>query len=182
MLIQFSNQISLNSQVALIILVVAVVVTAEPGQLSGLANIPQTFLGIFGGGANNNNGGGREQGGNGRQPIQNNGQNGGQGEAGVQQQGEGGQGQGEQGQQEPLNCRSAAAKCNSNILCGRALIKRTAACTFSLLPKSCFKCQAANSVIAATPEGQEYLRCECGTLDLACRSRHRMMANCVGGQ
>lgn len=170
------------------------------GQLDGLLEVPGRFLGMFGGNNNNGNGynnnGGRGQGnsgnvgqGNGGRGQRGEGQNDGQNGRPINNQNTGNDGQ-ESGQgseqslpeEQSQSCRTAAAKCNSNILCGTALRKRFAVCQFSLLPKSCFKCQAATSVLTSTPEGRAYMQCECGMFDLPCKARKRLAQNCVGGQ
>ena len=106
------------------------------------------------------------------------------------QQGQQGQAQQQQGQQEqnnngtqqqqPPSCMQAAAKCNSNILCGTALRKQLPICQNPIFPKRCFKCQMATSVLTATPEGREYMQCECG-IDLFCRARRRLQSSCLSG-
>ena len=102
------------------------------------------------------------------------GQVGGEGEVSGQQGQEGGQGG------EPQSCIRAAAKCNTNIICGTALRKQLPTCQNPVFPKRCFKCQLATNVLIATPEGQEYMNCECG-IDLACRLRRRLQASCLAG-
>ena len=164
------------------------------GQFSGIFDIPDRVLGVLSGDrtpfAGNVGGGNGERGpvtaGGQQEGPEGEGQGVGPQGAGVEgQQGnpnqEQNQGQQQQQGQEPQSCIRAAAKCNSNIICGTALRKQLPTCQNPIFPKRCFKCQMATSVLRATPEGQEYMNCECG-IDLACRLRRRLQASCLGGQ
>lgn len=181
---------SLQIAIAVVVVVLAVSVNGQGGQLGGLFDIPGRVMSQFGNLGGRGSGGRGLQSGNGgvERPLGQSqgglgeGQLGGQGQGseGQVQGGQEGQGQG-QGGGESQSCIRAAARCNSNIICGTALRKQLPTCQNPILPKRCLKCQTLTSVLTATPEGADYMNCDCG-FDLVCRARRRLQQSCLGGQ